>query len=173
MTRLLIANACKYARKIDPTAEITHQIDSVRKYGNRAGSSFARSVTPSRKSINKINQLICVAFDRGHGWTRFHSDDAYDELKNLCVWTKDNGGMGSFYRRKSYHTRFRPRESRCDQGIALSLPVGGNRGLLATPVPRNPPVQLRGSRGIAASRRGGPKTLCPDLPTSCCDRLEV
>lgn len=23
---------------------------------------------------------------------------AYDELKNLCVWVKDNGGMGSFYR---------------------------------------------------------------------------
>ena len=22
----------------------------------------------------------------------------YDELKNLCVWTKDNAGMGSFYR---------------------------------------------------------------------------
>lgn len=24
----------------------------------------------------------------------------YDELKNLCVWNKDNGGMGSFYRSK-------------------------------------------------------------------------
>jgi DNA modification methylase len=24
--------------------------------------------------------------------------DAYDELKNLCVWVKDNGGMGSLYR---------------------------------------------------------------------------
>jgi DNA modification methylase len=23
---------------------------------------------------------------------------AYSELKNLCVWTKDNAGMGSFYR---------------------------------------------------------------------------
>ena len=23
---------------------------------------------------------------------------AYTELKNLCVWCKDNGGMGSFYR---------------------------------------------------------------------------
>lgn len=26
------------------------------------------------------------------------SADAYTELKNLCVWVKDNGGMGSFYR---------------------------------------------------------------------------
>lgn len=26
------------------------------------------------------------------------SEDVYDEFKNLCVWTKDNGGMGSFYR---------------------------------------------------------------------------
>jgi hypothetical protein len=24
--------------------------------------------------------------------------DAYGELKNLCVWIKDNGGMGSLYR---------------------------------------------------------------------------
>jgi DNA modification methylase len=24
--------------------------------------------------------------------------EAYTELKNLCVWTKDNGGMGSLYR---------------------------------------------------------------------------
>jgi DNA modification methylase len=26
--------------------------------------------------------------------------DAYGELKNLCIWVKDNGGMGSFYRSK-------------------------------------------------------------------------
>src|SRR5437763_4435644 len=24
--------------------------------------------------------------------------EAYSELKNLCVWVKDNGGMGSLYR---------------------------------------------------------------------------
>src|SRR5258705_3280964 len=24
--------------------------------------------------------------------------EAYDELKNICVWVKDNAGMGSFYR---------------------------------------------------------------------------
>jgi hypothetical protein len=28
------------------------------------------------------------------------SEPAYSELKNLCVWNKDNGGMGSFYRSK-------------------------------------------------------------------------
>jgi DNA modification methylase len=26
--------------------------------------------------------------------------DVYTELKNICVWNKDNGGMGSFYRSK-------------------------------------------------------------------------
>ena len=26
------------------------------------------------------------------------ADDAYGELINLCVWVKDNGGMGSLYR---------------------------------------------------------------------------
>ncbi len=40
---------CKYARNIDPTAEINPANDSVRKYGNRAGSSFARNVTPIRE----------------------------------------------------------------------------------------------------------------------------
>ena len=25
-------------------------------------------------------------------------DKAYSELKNLCVWSKNNGGMGSLYR---------------------------------------------------------------------------
>jgi hypothetical protein len=24
--------------------------------------------------------------------------EVYDELKNICVWTKDNAGMGSLYR---------------------------------------------------------------------------
>lgn len=28
------------------------------------------------------------------------SKGAYSELKNICVWNKDNGGMGSFYRSK-------------------------------------------------------------------------
>lgn len=28
------------------------------------------------------------------------SKGAYPELKNICVWNKDNGGMGSFYRSK-------------------------------------------------------------------------
>ena len=26
--------------------------------------------------------------------------NSYTELKNLCIWNKDNGGMGSFYRSK-------------------------------------------------------------------------
>jgi DNA modification methylase len=28
------------------------------------------------------------------------SHEVYDELKNLCIWNKDNGGQGSFYRSK-------------------------------------------------------------------------
>ena len=27
-------------------------------------------------------------------------ESVYSDLKNLCVWTKDNGGMGTFYRSK-------------------------------------------------------------------------
>ena len=26
--------------------------------------------------------------------------EIYTELKNLCVWNKNNGGMGTFYRSK-------------------------------------------------------------------------
>lgn len=55
-----------------------------------------------------FSQLAAVSLD---GAIHFHCMDwrhmreileageaVYTELKNLCVWTKDNGGMGSFYR---------------------------------------------------------------------------
>ena len=38
-------------------------------------------------------------------WRHMHEllvagEDIYSEMKNLCVWNKTNGGMGSFYRSK-------------------------------------------------------------------------
>ena len=36
---------------------------------------------------------------------------AYTDLKNLCVWAKNNGGMGSLYRSQSRGGRFPPRRS--------------------------------------------------------------
>jgi hypothetical protein len=35
---------------------------------------------------------------RHMGEMRDASDGVYTELKNLIVWSKDNGGMGTFYR---------------------------------------------------------------------------
>jgi hypothetical protein len=37
------------------------------------------------------------------------SGQIYDSLLNLCLWVKDNGGMGSFYR--SRHAFWLPSES--------------------------------------------------------------
>ncbi len=41
--------------------------------------------------------FICMDW-RHMGETLAAGESAYDTLKNLCVWAKSNGGMGSFYR---------------------------------------------------------------------------
>lgn len=50
-------------------------------------------------SCNGSIHFICM------DWRHMHEvltagQAAYTELKNLCVWNKDNGGMGTFYRSK-------------------------------------------------------------------------
>lgn len=48
-------------------------------------------------SINGSIHFICM--DWRHAQELLAAgDEAYDELKNICVWVKDNGGMGSLYR---------------------------------------------------------------------------
>jgi DNA modification methylase len=39
-----------------------------------------------------------VCMDWRHMQELLEAGEVYDELKNLCVWTKDNAGMGTFYR---------------------------------------------------------------------------
>ena len=41
-----------------------------------------------------------VCMDWRHLQEMLTAGQAYAELKNLCVWNKDNGGMGAFYRSK-------------------------------------------------------------------------
>jgi DNA modification methylase len=42
-----------------------------------------------------------VCMDWRHGYElQAAARDIYTELKNICVWNKDNGGMGTFYRSK-------------------------------------------------------------------------
>ena len=58
---------------------------------------FARSNNESIHSLEKECIRLSAEFDRTK--TRLTTlDHAYSELKNLCVWTKTNGGMGSLYR---------------------------------------------------------------------------
>src|SRR5229473_3155543 len=50
-----------------------------------------------RHSCNGSVHFICMDW-RHAGEVLQAGKKAYDRLLNLCVWTKDNGGMGSFYR---------------------------------------------------------------------------
>jgi DNA modification methylase len=50
-----------------------------------------------RHSSDGSVHFICMDW-RHAGEVLLAGKKAYDTLLNLCVWTKDNGGMGSFYR---------------------------------------------------------------------------
>ena len=51
----------------------------------------------TRYSIDGSMHFICM--DWRHLWELLEAGRAtYTELKNICVWVKDNGGMGSLYR---------------------------------------------------------------------------
>jgi DNA modification methylase len=50
-------------------------------------------------SLNGAIHFICMDW-RHIGETLAAAKMVYSEFKNLCVWNKDNGGMGSFYRSK-------------------------------------------------------------------------
>ena len=61
--------------------------------------AFLRSVCDNlaASSINGSIHYICMDW-RHMGEVLRAGDAAYGELKNLCVWSKTNGGMGSLYR---------------------------------------------------------------------------
>jgi len=51
----------------------------------------------ARHSIDGSIQFVCM--DWRHSWELLEAGRlAFTELKNICVWVKDNGGMGSLYR---------------------------------------------------------------------------
>jgi DNA methylase len=51
----------------------------------------------ARHSVEGSLHFICMDW-RHMGELLAAGRETYTELKNLCVWTKDNGGMGSLYR---------------------------------------------------------------------------
>ncbi|MEM9086342.1 MAG: DNA methyltransferase [Pseudomonadota bacterium] len=61
--------------------------------------AFLRSVCDNlaASSIDGSIHYICMDW-RHMGEVLRAGEAAYDELKNLCVWSKTNGGMGSLYR---------------------------------------------------------------------------
>jgi DNA modification methylase len=64
-------------------------------------TSFLETVfaNAAAASVNGAIHFICMDW-RHIGETLTAAKVVYSELKNLCVWNKDNGGMGSFYRSK-------------------------------------------------------------------------
>ena len=68
------------------SAEFEHFLKTV--FGNLASASIDGAV-----------HFICMDW-RHLGEVMNAADGIYSELKNLCVWNKNNGGMGSFYRSK-------------------------------------------------------------------------
>lgn len=53
------------------------------------------------KEFSKNGSLHYICMDWRHIKEVINAgDQVYDEFKNLCVWNKDNGGMGSLYRSK-------------------------------------------------------------------------
>ena len=51
----------------------------------------------ARHSVDGAIHFVCMDW-RHIGEVQAAADGVYSELKNLIVWAKDNGGMGSFYR---------------------------------------------------------------------------
>lgn len=52
------------------------------------------------KEFSKNGSLYYICMDWRHIKEIITAGSIYDEIKNLCVWNKTNGGMGSLYRSK-------------------------------------------------------------------------
>lgn len=64
-------------------------------------SSFLSSTTANLAEFSEDGSIHFICMDWRHiGELLAAGNAAYTELKNLIVWNKDNGGMGTFYRSK-------------------------------------------------------------------------
>ncbi len=62
-------------------------------------TSFLSSVFLNLVNYSKEGSIHYICMDWKHMVELLTaSKDHYGELKNLCIWVKDNGGMGTFYR---------------------------------------------------------------------------
>lgn len=64
-------------------------------------TQFLNQTLSNAASVCKDGAIAFICMDWRHMRELMDAGDfAFDELKNLCVWNKTNGGMGSFYRSK-------------------------------------------------------------------------
>ncbi len=61
-------------------------------------TSFLRSAFENQIHFSVEGSIHFVCMDWRHMAEMLAAGEAYTELKNLIVWAKDSGGMGSFYR---------------------------------------------------------------------------
>jgi hypothetical protein len=62
---------------------------------------FLKSIFQNATHFSMDGAIHFICMDWRHLHEIMEAGDAvYSELKNLCVWNKDNAGMGSFYRSK-------------------------------------------------------------------------
>ena len=80
--------------------------------------------------------------------------EAYGELKNLCIWVKDNAGMGSLYRSqhelvlvfKQGRGRIATMSSSASSGATAAM-----SGIIPAPIPS--PAMRRGGQSLGARTR--------------------
>jgi DNA modification methylase len=66
-----------------------------------AFTSFLRASFTQMANYSREGAIHFICMDWRHiGEVLAAAEGIYDEFKNLCVWNKDNGGMGSLYRSK-------------------------------------------------------------------------
>ncbi len=63
-------------------------------------TDFLDSVFHHQRSHSANGSLHYICMDWRHMRELMEAGKQYDEFKNLCVWNKTNGGMGSLYRSK-------------------------------------------------------------------------
>ena len=64
-------------------------------------TTFLTTTLSNAASVAKDGAIAFVCMDWRHMRELLDAgEEAFSELKNLCVWNKTNGGMGSFYRSK-------------------------------------------------------------------------
>jgi DNA modification methylase len=68
---------------------------------NAEFTSFLRTIFKNAAAVTADGSIHFICMDWRHAEQVIDaSKGVYSALKNICVWNKDNGGMGSFYRSK-------------------------------------------------------------------------